>query len=122
MQRKPGTARGSPRRSRTAKAPHISRWAVKLRCACGREHPRRFPGGGAIVRFVHEAGWSNAMRYMLTGDHWDVEAASRMGIVQKVVLRPSTAPSTPQKTSRTGGGRKWKVEHPSITAGEWARA
>jgi hypothetical protein len=35
-QRKPGTARGSPRRSRTAKAPHISRWAVKLRCACER--------------------------------------------------------------------------------------
>jgi hypothetical protein len=33
-QRKPGSTRGSPRRSRTAKALHISRWAVKLRCAC----------------------------------------------------------------------------------------
>jgi hypothetical protein len=33
-QRKPGSTRGSPRRSRTAKAPHINRWAVKLRCAC----------------------------------------------------------------------------------------
>ena len=33
-QQKPGTARGSPRRSRTAKASHISRRAVKLRCAC----------------------------------------------------------------------------------------
>jgi hypothetical protein len=33
-QRKLGSARGSPRRSRTAKAPHINRWAVKLRCAC----------------------------------------------------------------------------------------
>ena len=32
-QRKPGTARGSPRRSRTAKASRISRSAVKLRCA-----------------------------------------------------------------------------------------
>jgi len=32
-QRKPGTARGSPRRSRTAKAPRISRLAVKSRCA-----------------------------------------------------------------------------------------
>src|ERR1019366_9666121 len=32
-QRKPGTARGSPRRSRTAKAPRISRHAVKSRCA-----------------------------------------------------------------------------------------
>ena len=33
-QRKPGTTRGSPRRSRTAKASLISRSAVKLRCAC----------------------------------------------------------------------------------------
>jgi hypothetical protein len=34
VQRKPGTARGSPRRSRTAKASRISRYAVKSRCAC----------------------------------------------------------------------------------------
>jgi hypothetical protein len=33
-QRKLGTARGSPRRSRTAKASRISRSAVKSRCAC----------------------------------------------------------------------------------------
>src|SRR5215467_5169830 len=33
-QRKPGTTRGSPRRSRTAKAAHISRRAMKLCCAC----------------------------------------------------------------------------------------
>ena len=33
-QRKPGTTRGSPRRSRTAKASRISRYAVKSRCAC----------------------------------------------------------------------------------------
>src|SRR6266849_10444706 len=33
VQRKPGTARGSPRRSRTAKASRISRQAVKSRCA-----------------------------------------------------------------------------------------
>jgi hypothetical protein len=31
-QRKPGTTRGSPRRSRTAKASRISRLAVKSRC------------------------------------------------------------------------------------------
>jgi hypothetical protein len=34
-QRKPGTTRGSPRRSRTAKALRISRHAVKSQCACG---------------------------------------------------------------------------------------
>jgi RNA-directed DNA polymerase len=33
-QRKPGTTRGSPRRSRTAKASRINRRAVKSRCAC----------------------------------------------------------------------------------------
>ena len=33
-QRKLGTTRGSPRRSRTAKASRISRHAVKSRCAC----------------------------------------------------------------------------------------
>src|SRR5215469_4962182 len=27
-----------------------------------------FPGGGATVRFAREAGWGNAMRYMLTGE------------------------------------------------------
>ena len=34
VQRKLGTTRGSPRRSRTAKASRISRRAVKARCAC----------------------------------------------------------------------------------------
>ena len=34
VQRKLGTTRGSPRRSRTAKASPISRRAVKSRCAC----------------------------------------------------------------------------------------
>jgi enoyl-CoA hydratase/carnithine racemase len=51
----------------------------------------RFPGGGATVRFVREAGWANAMRYMLTGDHWGAEEALRMGIVQKVVPTPAEA-------------------------------
>jgi enoyl-CoA hydratase len=44
----------------------------------------RFPGGGATVRFVREAGWGNAMRYMLTGDHWTGEESYRMGITQQI--------------------------------------
>jgi enoyl-CoA hydratase len=44
----------------------------------------RFPGGGSTVRFVREAGWGNAMRYMLTGDHWSAAEAYRMGTVQQV--------------------------------------
>jgi enoyl-CoA hydratase len=44
----------------------------------------RFPGGGATVRLVREAGWANAMRFMLTGDHWSAEEALRMGVVQEI--------------------------------------
>jgi enoyl-CoA hydratase/carnithine racemase len=29
-----------------------------------------FPAGGETIRFVREAGWGNAMRYMLSGDEW----------------------------------------------------
>jgi enoyl-CoA hydratase/carnithine racemase len=43
-----------------------------------------FPGGGATVRFVREAGWANAMRYMLSGEEWRAEDALRMGLVQAV--------------------------------------
>ncbi len=51
----------------------------------------RFPGGGSTVRFVREAGWGNAMRYMLTGDHWTAAEAMRMGTVQEVVSTPELA-------------------------------
>ena len=44
----------------------------------------RFPGGGATVRFPREAGWGNAMRFILTGDHWGAKEALRMGTVQEV--------------------------------------
>jgi enoyl-CoA hydratase len=48
----------------------------------------RFPGGGATVRFVREAGWGNAMRYILTGDHWTAQEAYRMGTVQEIADTP----------------------------------
>src|SRR5215468_4540 len=51
----------------------------------------RFPGGGATVRFVREAGWGNAMRYMLTGDHWSAEESYRMGITQEIAPTPAAA-------------------------------
>ncbi|WP_249157699.1 enoyl-CoA hydratase-related protein [Bradyrhizobium sp. KB893862 SZCCT0404] len=44
----------------------------------------RFPGGGSTVRFPREAGWGNAMRFILTGDHWGAREALRMGTVQDV--------------------------------------
>jgi enoyl-CoA hydratase len=51
----------------------------------------RFPGGGSTVRFPREAGWANAMRYILTGDHWSAQEAYRMGTVQEVAPSPSSA-------------------------------
>jgi enoyl-CoA hydratase len=51
----------------------------------------RFPGGGSTVRFVREAGWGNAMRYMLTGDHWTAQDAYRMGTLQEITATPQAA-------------------------------
>ncbi|MGR4930879.1 MULTISPECIES: enoyl-CoA hydratase-related protein [unclassified Bradyrhizobium] len=51
----------------------------------------RFPGGGSTVRFPREAGWGNAMRFILTGDHWDANEALRMGTVQEVATNRDAA-------------------------------
>lgn len=51
----------------------------------------RFPGGGSTVRFVREAGWGNAMRYILTGEHWSAQEAYRMGTLQEVAETPQAA-------------------------------
>ena len=51
----------------------------------------RFPGGGATIRFVREVGWGNAMRYMLTGDHWSAQEAFRMGEIQMIAATPEQA-------------------------------
>ena len=44
-----------------------------------------YPVGGATVRLFQEIGWSNAMRYLLTGDEFTPQEAHRMGLVQEVV-------------------------------------
>jgi len=52
-QRKPGTTRGSPRRSRTAKALRISRHAVKSQCARGWGGWGRLSDDGARQHNLH---------------------------------------------------------------------
>ena len=42
------------------------------------------PFGGSTIRFPREAGWANAMRYILTADEWSAEEAYRLGLVQAV--------------------------------------
>lgn len=44
-----------------------------------------FAAGGATIRFVQEAGWGNAMRWLLTGDEFSAAEALRIGFVQEVV-------------------------------------
>jgi enoyl-CoA hydratase/carnithine racemase len=34
---------------------------------------------------VERAGWGNAMRYLLTGDEFDAQAALRLGFIQEIV-------------------------------------
>tara|TARA_B100001989_G_C24479645_1_gene433721 strand:- start:195 stop:1025 length:831 start_codon:yes stop_codon:yes gene_type:complete len=41
--------------------------------------------GGATLRFVQRAGWSNAMKYLLTGIRFDSQEAYRMNLVQEIV-------------------------------------
>jgi enoyl-CoA hydratase/carnithine racemase len=43
-----------------------------------------YPLGGATFRLVREAGWGNAMRYLLTGDEFGPEEALRLGLIQEV--------------------------------------
>ncbi len=54
----------------------------------------RFPGGGSTIRFTREAGWGNAMRYMLTGEHWGANEALRMGLIQEIAPTPEQALET----------------------------
>lgn len=43
-----------------------------------------YPFGGATIRLPREAGWGNAMRWLLTGDEFDAAQAYRIGLVQEV--------------------------------------
>lgn len=43
------------------------------------------PFGGGTIRFPQAAGWSNAMRYLLTGESFDANEAMRMNLVTEVV-------------------------------------
>jgi enoyl-CoA hydratase/carnithine racemase len=43
-----------------------------------------YPVGGATIRYIQNAGWGNAMRYLLTGDKFSAETAYRIGMIQEV--------------------------------------
>lgn len=43
-----------------------------------------YPFGGATIRLPREAGWGNAMRWLLTGDEYDAAEAHRIGLIQEI--------------------------------------
>lgn len=43
------------------------------------------PSGGSTVRFTQAAGWTNAMRYMLTGEEFGAGEALKMRLLTEVV-------------------------------------
>jgi enoyl-CoA hydratase/carnithine racemase len=43
--------------------------------------------GGATIRLPRDAGWGNAMRWLLTGEEYGADEAFRIGLVQEVVER-----------------------------------
>lgn len=43
-----------------------------------------YPFGGATLRLPREAGWGNAMRWLLTGDEFGAEEALRLGLIQEI--------------------------------------
>jgi len=47
------------------------------------------PFGGASKRMPRSAGWSNAMKYLLTGEKFNAQEAHRLGIVTEVVAKGS---------------------------------
>jgi enoyl-CoA hydratase/carnithine racemase len=44
-----------------------------------------YPLGGATFRLVREAGWGNAMRWLLTAEEFGPEEALRIGLIQEIV-------------------------------------
>jgi len=60
-----------------------------------------YPFGGATIRMPREAGWGNAMRWLLTGDEFDAAEAYRIGLVQEVADDAQTALSRAREIAHT---------------------
>jgi enoyl-CoA hydratase len=60
-----------------------------------------YPFGGATIRLPREAGWGNAMRWLLTGDEFDAAEAHRIGLVQEVAADASAALAKAREIAHT---------------------
>ncbi|BAV43474.1 crotonase/enoyl-CoA hydratase family protein [Mycobacterium ulcerans] len=60
-----------------------------------------YPFGGATIRLTRDAGWGNAMRWLLTGDEFDAAEAHRIGLVQEVADDAATALTRAREIAQT---------------------
>ncbi|WP_407308455.1 crotonase/enoyl-CoA hydratase family protein [Acinetobacter sp.] len=84
------------------------------------------PFGGATVRFVQAAGWSKAMRYLLTGDTFDAKTALNLNLINEITrevplkraieLAERIAEAAPLAVQATLASAKEAAEHGAETA------
>ncbi|CAB1216088.1 crotonase/enoyl-CoA hydratase family protein [Acinetobacter bouvetii] len=84
------------------------------------------PFGGATVRFVQAAGWSKAMRYLLTGDSFDAATALDLNLITEITSQPPLqraielaeriAQAAPLAVQATLASAKEAAEHGAETA------
>ncbi|MGH3967780.1 MAG: crotonase/enoyl-CoA hydratase family protein [Mycobacterium sp.] len=60
-----------------------------------------YPFGGATLRLPREAGWGNAMRWLLTGDEFGAVEAHRIGLVQEVAADAAAALARAREIAHT---------------------
>ncbi|GBE63700.1 enoyl-CoA hydratase [Mycobacterium sp. MFM001] len=60
-----------------------------------------YPFGGATIRLPRDAGWGNAMRWLLTGDEFDADEAYRIGLVQEVAEDAAAALARAREIAHT---------------------
>ena len=60
-----------------------------------------YPFGGATIRFPRQAGWGNAMRWLLTGDEFGAEEAHRIGLIQEVATDAAFAQERAREIAHT---------------------
>lgn len=84
------------------------------------------PFGGATVRFVQAAGWSKAMRYLLTGDAFNAQTALDLNLINEITtelpltraieLAERIAQAAPLAVQATLASAKEAAEHGAETA------
>src|ERR1700754_1404812 len=60
-----------------------------------------YPFGGATIRLPRQAGWGNAMRWLLTGDEFDAEEGRRIGLVQEIAPDAGEARAKAREIAQT---------------------